>query len=142
MPEGELAFGDESDLASLIRRALGIGPYEKLDVVTPQFERDDGIEVKVRPMSADHLDRLKRLPDDVLRRIGVGVWDKGDDWTHYLFPAEWYECIPAGYSITDINGETEAFVPGETDDDRRGGMLSYGWIAREHLNLKDTANPE
>ncbi len=130
MPEGELEMGDVSELASRIRDALGVGPYERVEIVTPQFEREDGIEVRVRPQNAEHLDRLKKLPEDVLRRIGVGIWDKGEDWTHYLFPAEWYECIPDGYMITDICGDEEAFVSGETDDDIRCGMLPYGWISR------------
>ena len=128
MPEGELAFSDESELAALIRKAIGASEYEKIIAVTPQFDRTDGVEVKTRPRSAEYLDRIKALPHDVLMRIGVGVWDGTDEQIHYLFPAEWYECIPAGYEIVTISGKVETFVPGETDDDRRFGMLAYGWI--------------
>lgn len=129
MPEGELSFSDESELAALIRRALGFGPYEKVGVVTPQFDRTDGVVVVVRPQSAEHIDKIKKLPSDVLRRIGVGVWSGGHDWTHYLFPVEWYDYIPEGYPIVTINGETKLFEHGGSDDDRRFGQLPYGWVA-------------
>lgn len=39
MPESELRFGDENPLAAEIRKVLGVGPYDKISVVTPQFER-------------------------------------------------------------------------------------------------------
>ncbi len=38
----------------------------------------------------------------------------------WLFPGEWYDHIPEGHEVTDINYETENFVKGETFDDIRG----------------------
>lgn len=131
MPEGTLKIGDGNPLAARIREALGVGQDDVVQVVTPQFERTDGIEVTVRPQSAEHLDKLKALPHEDLCRIGVGVWMRGADWTHYVFPGEWYDYIPPGYIITGICGDDEPFVPGETDDDIRFGCLAYGWI-RKH----------
>ena len=132
MPEGELSFGDESELASKIRDFIGVGPYEKVEVVTPQFDRDDGIKVTVRPQSTEQLDKIKKLPDDVLRRIGVGPWSHGEmpgkEWKQWLFPCEWYDCIPEGYEIHTILGEVKTFQRGETSKDRRFGCLCYGWV--------------
>lgn len=130
MPEGELAHGDTSPLAKAIRDAIGAGTYEKVDIVTPQFDRDDGKEVTFVPASAAQLDALKaNAPDWVLKDIGMGIWDETPDGQrHWLFPAEWYEHLPAGYKIFGISGEVESFDPGKTDNDRRFGMLAYGWI--------------
>jgi hypothetical protein len=130
MPEGELVPGDENSLADAIRKAIGAGPYEKVMVATPQFDRIDGKVVTFKPESAEQLDGLKaNAPDWALRDIGMGMWEETkDDQIHWLFPAEWYESIPKGYEIVDINGLVEKFEPGKTDDDRRGGMLAYGWI--------------
>lgn len=88
MPEGELEFGDVNPLAAEIRDVLGVGPYEKVGVVTPQFDRTDGRK-PARPVgTAAAFDKMKKLPHDVLIRLGVGVWDGGDGWKHYLFPVE------------------------------------------------------
>ena len=84
----------------------------------------------IGPVSSDVTNALVAalVDDEALVRIGVGVWDTTDTTIHYLFPAEWYDHIPAGYEIVDISERVEAFEPGKTDDDRRGGMLAYGWI--------------
>lgn len=133
MPEGELVPGDESPLSAAIRKAIGAGTYEKVDIVTPQFERDDGKEVTFRPASAAQLDGLKaNAPDWTLKDIGMQVWDKTDDGQlHWLFPGEWYDCLPAGYEIIGIGGEVERFEPGKSDNDIRFGCLPYGWIRPE-----------
>ena len=130
MPEGELVPGDENPLSDAIRKAIGAGPYEKVEIVTPQFERDDGKVVTFRPKDAAQLDGLKaNAPDWVLRDIGMCIWDEvGDDQFHWLFPSEWYDCLPAGYTIISIGGEVKQFYPGKTDNDIRFGCLAYGWI--------------
>ena len=131
MPEHMLPFGDESPLAARLREALGASTYESIVAVTPQFDRDDGVKVTARPRSVDYLDKIKKLPHDVLMRIGVGAWEKTDTHIHYLFPAEWYDYIPEGYEIVTINGSVKKFVHGETPDERRFGMLAFGWIREE-----------
>ena len=40
---------------------------------------------------------------------------------------ECHDTIPNGYEIFDINGDTEFFEKGKTDDDIRGGCLAYGF---------------
>lgn len=97
-----------------------IGP---VNIITPQFERTDGV-VPVVPDGGEHFfDKLKNLPDETLEAIGMQRWEDG----HWLYPGEWYGFIPRGYIVTDINGEDEAFIPGETDDDIRFGCLAFGF---------------
>lgn len=43
-----------------------------------------------------------------------------------LFPYEWYDIIPEGFMVTNIWGELEPFILGESDNDKRFGCLAYG----------------
>lgn len=135
MPEGELRLGDENPLAAKIREVMGVGPYDKVTVVTPQFERTDGKEITFFPKGSEQFDKLKaNAPDWVLKDIGLCKWEKRKDGlVLWLFPGEWYKHIPEDYEIVDICGETEKFKPGETDDDIRGGCLAYGWLRKEGM---------
>jgi hypothetical protein len=122
--EHELRPGDEHPLLDAIRKAIGVGTYDKVEVVLPQFERADGKSVTFRPdKNAAFFNQLRAAPVDVLLDIGMQWWDE----TLLLFPCEWYDCIPDGYIVTNIFGEEESFEHGKTDDDRRFGCLSYGF---------------
>lgn len=58
-----------------------------------------------------------------LRAMGMGNWDG----RLMLFPKEWYPFIPENFEITSsINGKSEKFRRGVTDDDIRFGCLAYG----------------
>jgi len=124
MGEFNLARGDEHPLAWLIRKAMGVPNWTWVDVITPEFERVDGKLITYIPKTPEELDGLKKAPDDILVEIGMQRWDE----TLWLFPHEWYDYIPSGYIVTDINGEDEPFMHGETDDDKRFGALPYGFI--------------
>jgi hypothetical protein len=68
------------------------------------------------------------LKDDAeLKALGCCIWDNDDNGTTWLFPKEWYAFIPDGLPVLDINGETESFKSGVTDDDYRFGCLSFGF---------------
>ncbi len=73
-------------------------------------------------------DNLRTKDDASLRELGLGVWEKTDKGTHWLFPKEWYNVIPDGYLITYIDGDTEKFDRFQTDDDHRFGYLAFGFI--------------
>ena len=120
----ELVFGDENELSKKIRECLGVGDYETVKVTLPQFDRVDGRKVYYFPKTIEEFDNLKKAPPKTLKDIGLGRWDE-ETW---LYPSEWYDYIPDGYEVVDINGEKEKFKPGVTDDDRRCGCLSYGFI--------------
>ena len=120
--DNRLAHSDESDLAAAIREAIGAEPDEPIGVSTPQFERTDGVSVDWRPSSKMDIYGLRECSQEELEDLGLRRWSDN----LWLFPAEWYEHIPAGTLIEDINGKVEEFRPGETDDDRRAGVLAYG----------------
>lgn len=118
-----LAFGDTNPIAKKIREMLGVGNYDEVRVLLPQFERLDGKTITYVPITVKEYDALKSAPAAILKDIDVGYWDE-DIW---LYPAEWYDYIPEGYEIVDIMGNTEKFQKGVTDDDRRFGYLAYGF---------------
>ena len=122
MEDELLAFGDTNPIAKKIRDMLGVGDYEDVGVVLPQFERTDGKTITYVPTTVAEYDALKKAPEDILKDIGLVNWD-GKIW---LYPAEWYDYIPEGYEVTNIRGETENFQKGVTDDDIRFGCLAYG----------------
>ena len=118
-----LTFGDVNELAHKIREFIGVGDFEPVTVLLSQFDRTDNRVVVIHPNNnAEWLDTLKTAPVSILRDLGLQNWDD-DLW---LYPAEWYDYIPDGYEVIDINGNTECFRKGETDDDRRYGALAFG----------------
>ena len=118
----ELKNAGENDLAAAIREAIGADPDEPVDVITPQFERQDGINVEWMPDDKMDIYGLSDADDAELEELGLRRWND-DQW---LFPVEWYDHIPDGTLIEDINGKVEEFERGVTDDDRRFGVLPFG----------------
>lgn len=119
---------------------LGIKPGDKLNVITPQFEREYDLEIDFIPKDKVELDALiNSAPQEVLKKMGVCVFTTheeeikygttylGPDEIHYLFPGEWYSHIPNGYPTLTINGDIERFEKGVSDDDIRYGCLPYGF---------------
>lgn len=100
----------------------------KIVIITPQFERTDGITPSGIPSTTEEWAALPTLTSEALKALGCGIWDKEDSKEHWLFPKEWYDAIPEGYPITYIDGDTEPFQKGVTDDDIRFGMLAFGFI--------------
>ena len=125
MPDGTLVPEDTNEIAAQIRKALGVGVYEEVLIRTPQFERLEGGEPPWTPKTAQEFDSLRTLSDKALRFLCLKPWD--DEHSLWLYPGEWYESIPAGYVIVDINGREEPFESGLTDDDIRFGCLPYGF---------------
>lgn len=109
-----------------LRDALGLKPGEAMQVMTPQFNRTDGLEV---PLPLMDFAKLPTLSEETLKAIGCQKWDDADSAGKvlWLFPCEWYDHIPDGTRIISISGEHEFFKRGETDNDRRFGALAYGF---------------
>lgn len=130
----------DEDFCRKLMDALGVKPGDTVNFTTPQFTRTDGRIISYFPSSPEEYAALPNLAPDVLKKIGCGVWNKENGKTHWLFPHEWYPHIPAGILVVDINGETEAFEPGKTDDDMRFGCLAYGFLqdAQEISETKET----
>ena len=122
------------DFAEQLGAALGLEHGEKVTFVTPQFTRNDGVVVSYIPKTVEEFDLLRMLRPDNLLKLGLRKWSGDRMQTHWLYPSEWYSSIPAGLEIVDIKGEKETFVPGETDDDIRYGMLSFGFIQNHFVD--------
>jgi hypothetical protein len=122
-----LDAGDPEFTAKLIA-ALGLTPGETVNIMTPQFDRTDGRAITYLPNTPEEYAALKLLDADSLKKIGCQIWDKEKGKTTWLFPYEWYNHIPDGTEIVDINGDVEIFKQGETDNDMRFGALAYGFV--------------
>lgn len=129
MPEHDLAFGDESSLAAEVRDVLGVGPYDQVVAVTPQFERLEGGKPPWTPKTMQEFASLEKLSDAALRLLCLKQWDKG----HWLYPGEWYDSIPKDYIVVDISGQGKPFLPGRTDRDIRFGCLAYGFKREQDI---------
>jgi len=120
---------DRSDLNFInnLKKALGLEDGMALEITTPTFNRGDGRAITYFPKTVKEYESIKLLEPENLKKIGCQIWEEKDGKQLWLYPAEWYEHIPAGTKIVDINWETKTFVPGKTDDDRRSGALAYGF---------------
>jgi hypothetical protein len=114
----------DPNFADDFAEAIGARPGDTIEIVTPQFEREQGEPAPCGPPeSLADWEALTRHPVGVLRELGLRPWAEEGPW---LFPKEWYDHIPAGLSVVDINGASELFEPGVTDNDYRFGMLAFG----------------
>jgi hypothetical protein len=118
---------DSPTFAEDFATAIGLQPGEKLEIMTPQFERTDGVQV---PVLVDFKDweNLHKKDGATLLALGFGMWNETEKGKHWLFPKEWYDIIPDGYQITYISGEQGEFKRRKTDDDYRFGCLAFGFI--------------
>jgi hypothetical protein len=123
------------DFANQLMAAIGAKTGGEINLIAPQFDRTDGLVVPIPLMD---FAKLPALSIDTLHAIGCKRWDAPDDQRRvlWLFPAEWYDHIPDGTEVVDINLQTKAFKRGETDDDRRFGCLSYGFYRAEDGAIK------
>lgn len=121
-------FMDDPDFAEKFSEAVGLKPGEKLEIVTPQFERTDGNKVAYTPKTPEEFAALRMLSREQRKSLGMAPWEKREGEELWLFPKEWYGSIPAGTEIVDINYAHEKFEPGKTDDDYRFGVLAFGFL--------------
>jgi len=117
---------NDPNFAEKLAEAIGLEPGEKVEIVTPQFTRTDGVQPVLPNFDFGN---LASYPDATLKAMGCCMWDEPDEQGDvlWLFPGEWYAHIPEGHIVTDINGQDEPFRRGVTDDDIRFGCLAYGF---------------
>ena len=113
---------------------LGVKPGEKVNILTPQFEREYELEIDWEPESVAEFNTLKSLPKEVLKKMGIRIWDKDEktNEVYYLYPGEWFNIIPEGYPIVDIWAKDELFSKETSGDDIRFGCLAYGFMRIEN----------
>ena len=117
---------NDPNFADQLREAIGAGPGERIQIVTPQFERPKNDPPPASPPT--DWSALRQMNRKALKEIGLRAWDEPDTEGRVLMllPGEWYTQIPEGFDLVCINGESEKFKRGETDDDIRFGCLAYG----------------
>lgn len=141
MPSGKLKPASEHFLAAKIRDAIGAGPDEDVEIVTPQFTRPPGDpEPAAPPSTREEWEALSSATRQELRERGLccwggffwnGGWQETEEQaaaTHevWLFPGEWYSSVPEGFPIVNIFNVDGQFQRDVTDDDIRFGCLSFG----------------
>lgn len=95
---------------------------DRYELITPQFEREDGKQPLPAPTKQEDYEDLKHCSDAQLELIGMRRWEDNV----WLFPGEWYSEIPEGLEITNIADRKREFRREKEDDDIRFGCLSYG----------------
>lgn len=122
---------DDPQLAEKLREVIGAAPDEPIEFITPQFNREDGVTPVVPTFDFNN---LPSYSEETLLAMGCRPWDGPDENGEiiWLYPAEWYDRIPEGHVVTDINGDDEPFQRGVTDDDRRFGVLAFGFRKVRH----------
>lgn len=120
---GTLPQTGENALADAIREAIGAGPDEHVEVVTPQFTRPRGTPVPGQPPETlEDWEDYRTLPMVDLTALGFGNWDGG----LALIPGEWHRRLPAGLVLECISGEKAVVGKDYIDNDIRYGCLAYG----------------
>lgn len=107
---------------------LGIAPGDTIEFIGPQFTRTDGVNVQPPPTTPEGWANLAVISRDELFAMGIGLWAETDDYTHFLFPGEWFNFIPEGLPMVCINGQEETFSRVDSDNDTRYGCLAYGFL--------------
>lgn len=81
---------------------------------------------------AAFLAAVKKASTKVLFKLGFRAWDEPDKTGKqlWLFPGNWYNVIPNGFTIYNFNGKPEKFKKGQTDNDTRFNCLPYGIIRK------------
>lgn len=125
------------DIVDKIIEATGAQPGDTIQIVTPQFERPASESEPPSYPGDEAFAKLASLSDAGRRAYGLRPWnapgeaEDGDRFgggVLWLLPGEWYNYLPAGLTLVDINGQGEKFVRGETDDDIRFGCLAFGIV--------------
>jgi hypothetical protein len=93
----------------------------------------------VIPTTIEEYEDLAGMSKEQLANIGCRMWDSTDNYTHWLFPKEWFDHIPDGLEIMSISGNREVFQRGVTDGDTRFGMLAFGFFQGSSLKVWDIA---
>ena len=122
-----------SNAADQLVSALGLEKGDRITVMTSQFERVDGVNVTPPEKDEKFFNSLCTLTDVQLIGLGLQKWSETKKGTLWLFPFEWYAVIPEGFELTVIDGTTELFKAGVTDDDKRFGALAYGIVKQTTL---------
>lgn len=117
------------ELVEVLKKELDLKKGDTIRIATPQFKREYDLQINWKPETVDEFNAVcNDLPTDILGKMGVRLFGKTKGRKLYLFPGEWFNLIPEGYSVIDIFGQEELFNKNTADDDIRYGCLSYGFL--------------
>lgn len=114
---------NDPNFVAKLAEAIGVKPGEPVRIMTPQFERTDGL-TPVVPETA-LFDKLREAPKETLKALGLQPWG---DYGLWLFPGEWFKHIPNGLDVKCIDGEESKWNASTHDNDTRFGALAYGIV--------------
>lgn len=117
---------DEPEIVRTIRDALGLGDDDEVEIITPQFERTDGVEPGEPPLTYSAMNELRKADVSELESLGLRRWS--DETGLWLLPHEWYPHIPADYPLLSIMNRTATRGEMPTVPDKRHGVLSVGIV--------------
>jgi hypothetical protein len=140
-----MVCGDCKDVAELdeakLREAIGAGPDEQLEFVTPQFERPEGQPAPAPCPDRATFDRMSDMSPGELLKLGMRPWndpsEEDDEFNGrvlWLLPGEWYDQLPEGYPFVGLCNEPSPFQRGVSDNDIRFGCLPYGVLGPGRLH--------
>ncbi len=80
--------------------------------------------------SIDVYDESFNLTKEEMMNLGMRAWDVDPSTGRelWLFPFSYYDHIPAGFPIVDLDFEKHVFQPHTSPKDRRFGLLSFGML--------------
>lgn len=78
------------------------------------------------PKTTKDFNILRRMKKKDLLKLGMKIWEIKNQKALFLFPQEWYETIPEGFTVYDIFGEREKFSKKTHMKENRFGALPYG----------------
>lgn len=84
----------------------------------------------------DEFDVSLSLTREEILELGLRAWAPevvdGEETGRalWLFPLSFFEHIPAGFPVVDINFKREVFNPDKADNDTRFGMLAFGVLGK------------
>lgn len=106
-----------------ILKGLGFGKWDTMNNLIKENNgkpKSDILEIPILNAAGENLcvnlGATKGVPTELLN----------PDEDVILFPGEWFDIIPEGFEVTDINGLTYRHNKETADDDIRYGCLAYG----------------
>lgn len=105
--------------------------WEKVRVIPfGLFEQQQNPQKQVNwvPQKPEDFHILRKMKQADLLKIGMQIWDVRNQKALFLFPVEWYDYIPDGFTIYDIFGEREKFSRASHKKEQRFGCLPYGMM--------------
>lgn len=98
-------------------------PFAVFEQNTHAIQKVDWVPKEKRDF---HL--LRKMKQADLQKLGMQMWEIKNQKALFLFPVQWYDAIPDGFTVYDIFGEREKFNKQTHKKEQRFGCLPYGMM--------------